>query len=382
MAPTPALPVEARRILELARRDRAGARAALAALPLEEQVELVCRTPAARRGELLELVPAPEALVPALPEAELCFTLKAIGLADSAWLLEHATGEQITTCVDLDAWRDEAPDPAALTAWLDAFAEAGEDTLVRAARSLDPELLVVQMRERAEVFMKPGGDDDWQPPAEAHTLEGQFWLRARRDGDDLASLLELLDALFREDYWFYFRLMQGAIWELESENELWAERWRAGRLQDIGFPPRDESLPLYAFLPADELAALPEDARALDVDAWRLPVWQPELPVAADARQLVFRAAAELDAEERGAFLYALLGLANKVAVAERLPLSDAESMPAALERAADLASAGLEHLARRHALAPVEILRRVRLDRLFRVGVNLRGERPALTPA
>jgi hypothetical protein len=100
--------------------------------------------------------------------------------------------------------------------------------------------------------------------------------------------------------------------------------------------------------------------------------------VAPDARHLLFRAAAELEADERAAFLYALLGLANKVAVADGLPLSDAESTPAAIERAAELASAGLEHLAREHGLAAAELLRRVPLDRLFRVGANLRGERPA----
>jgi hypothetical protein len=378
MPSSPALPTEARRLLELARSDRSAARAALAALSPEQQAELVCRTPVARRGELLDLAPAPDAIVPRLPEAELCFTLKAIGLAESAWLLEHATNEQIVACLDLDAWRGELPDRAAIAGWLDALAEAGEETLVRAARALDPELLVLELRQRAEVSMKPGGDDDWEPPDGAKTLEGVFWIRARQENDDLASVLELVDALFREDYWLYFRLMQGAIWELDPENEQWAERWRAGRLQDLGFPPREEALPIYARLRPEELAAIPEEARALEVDAWRLPVWQPQLPVAPDARQLLFRAAAELDADERAAFLYALLGLANKVAVADGLPLSDAESTPAAIERAAELASAGLEHLAAEHGLGAADLLRRVPLDRLFRVGANLRGERPA----
>jgi hypothetical protein len=111
-------------------------------------------------------------------------------------------------------------------------------------------------------------------------------------------------------------------------------------------------------------------------------VFAPQLPLAPDARQLVFRAAADLEADERAAFLYALLGLANKVAVAGGMPLSDAASMPAAIERAAELASAGLAQLAERHARAPVELLRRVRLEHLFRIGANLRGERPAPRPA
>jgi hypothetical protein len=372
------LPAQARDILDLARRDRAAARDAFSALPLDAQVELVCRAPVARRGELLDLAREPEALIPRLPEAELCFTVRAVGLGEAGWILEHATSEQLVAAVDLDAWALDAPDPGALSEWLDATVTAGEPTLLRAARALDPELLVLALRDRIEAWLKPSGDEDWQPPEHTRTLEGQFYWRARHEGDDLETLAKLLDALFREDYWLYFRMLQGTIWELDTETRVWAERWRTGRLEDLGFPPRDDAvLALYAHLPPEELAALPADARALEVDAWRLPVWRPELPVSVDARHGVFRAAAELDAEDRAAFFYALLGLANAVAVADRLPLGEAESTPRAIERAAQLASDALEHLASTHGLPAPEILRRTPLLRLYRIGANLRGESP-----
>ena len=381
--PLPLLPAPARRILDLARRDRAAARDAMSELSLDAQVELVCRTPVARRGELLDLARKPEALIPRMPEAELCFTIKAIGLGEAGWILEHATTEQLVAAVDLDAWALDAPNPIALVEWLEAAVTAGEPTLLRAAQALDPELIVLALRDRIEVWLKPSGDNDWEPPGQTRTLEGQFYWRARHEGDDLEALAKLMDALFREDYWLYFRMMQGTIWELDTETRVWAERWRTGRLEDLGFPPRDDAvLALYAHLRPEELAALPADARALEVDAWRLPVWQPELPVAADARHAVFRAAAELSAEDRGAFFYALLSLANAVAVADRMPLGEAESTPRAIERAAELASDGLEHLAGAHGLPEPEILRRIPLLRLYRIGANLRGESPPIDPA
>jgi hypothetical protein len=381
--PLPLLPAPARRILDLAGRDRAAARDAMSELPLDTQVELVCRAPVARRGELLDLAREPEALIPRMPEAELCFTIKAIGLGEAGWILEHATTEQLVAAVDLDAWALDAPNPTALVEWLEATVAAGEPTLLRVARALDPELVVLALRDRIEVWLKPSGDNDWEPPGQTRTLEGQFYWRARHEGDDLEALAKLMDALFREDYWLYFRMMQGTIWELDTETRVWAERWRTGRLEDLGFPPRDDALlALYAHLPPEELAALPADARALEVDAWRLPVWQPELPVAADARHAVFRAAAELGTEDRGAFFYALLSLANAVAVADRMPLSEAESTPGAIERAAELASVGLEHLAGVHGLPAPEILRRIPLLRLYRIGANIRVESPPSDPA
>ena len=104
MATLPVAPDDPRAVLKLARENRRAAVEALRATPVEDQVALVCNAPRAARGELLDLLPEPERVIPLLPEAELCFTVKAIGLADSAWVLEHATPEQVTAAIDLDAW--------------------------------------------------------------------------------------------------------------------------------------------------------------------------------------------------------------------------------------------------------------------------------------
>ena len=368
---------EARDVLQLAKRDRAAAARALDALPLERQVELVCETPVARRAALLELLSRPELVIPALPEAELCFTAKAVGLADAGWILEHATDEQMVACLDLDAWREVAPDRASLDAWLVAFADAGPETLVRAAHALDPELLVLGLKARIEVWLKPN-DDDWVAPTGAHTLEGQFWFRAQRDDDDLEEIQTLLRSLFESDYWLYFRLMQGVIWELEGETEEWALRWRAGRLEDLGFPPWDEAMRIYGYLRASKRAEIPPQGRVLDVDAWRLPIWLPQLPAGVDARFSLFRAFEKLSDEERRSAFYAFIALANKVAVADRLSLGDAESIPSGIEKAASVASRGLEFVAAANGLDGTEVVRRVSLERLFRVGASLdRAERP-----
>src|SRR5690606_41125012 len=90
------------------------------------------------------------------------------------------------------------------------------------------------------------------------------------------------------------------------------------------------------------------------------------------------RAAAELDDDARRRFFYAFVALANKVAVADRLPLGDADSLPRAIDKAARVASAGLEVLAERHGLPLAEVLRRAPLVRLFRIGARLDPARTA----
>jgi len=150
-------------LLALARHDKHAAEEALAGLSLEHQLALVCEAPAGQRARLLELLPQPEAAVPLLPDAELVFTVKAVGLDDGSWLLEHATPRQLATCFDLDAWQGLDPDRGQLAHWFAVIAEAGEETLVRAAHAIDPEVLALYLRDQIDVMLDPK-DDDWQPP--------------------------------------------------------------------------------------------------------------------------------------------------------------------------------------------------------------------------
>ena len=270
-------------------------------------------------------------------------------------------------------------EPRRLDAWLDAIAATDDQAALRSTLALDPELLVHYLRGRVAVEQKPSGDEDWQPPLGAQTLEGQFYFAPLREGDDVAAVVRLLRLLFEHEYWTYFRMLQGVLWELPSENEEWALRWRSGRLQDLGFPSWEEAMQLYNYLSPQQLAALPEATRALDVEAWRLPVWLPELPAAHDAKHLVFRALARLDAEERRAAFYAFVAVANAVAVADGMELGDAETTPAAIDKAALWVSRGLDHVATHNQVAAEEVLRRLPMAALFRVGANLdpRAARP-----
>jgi hypothetical protein len=377
----PSIPDEAARILELARRDRVAAAERLTSRPVDEQVALVCETPVARRAELLGLLEAPEKVVPRLPEAELCFTVKAVGPEHAGWLVEHATRDQLVACVDLDAWSLQRFDPRRFQDWLAAAHAAGDDALERLARGVDAEVLVLALQDRVAVELKPsheGEREGWEPPPGAQTLEGQFYYVPRREGDDLEEITALLRVLFERSYWDYFRFMQGAIHELPSDTEAWAEHWRRGRLEELGFPPRDEAVAIFARMEPEDRERLPEPTPTLDwvYEGWSLPVWVPPVPLERDAEHLLLAAAARLDEERRRAFLVRLLAVANKVAVAWDLPLSDVESVPLAMEEAVRTASRGLDTLARAHGEAPEALLSRVSLEHLFRVGASFSPEK------
>jgi len=374
------LPVaSARSLLQLAGKDRAAARKALASMSLDEQVAAVCEAPVAMRNRLLDLVPEPEAVIPLLPEAELCFTCKEVGVEDASRLLAYATDHQIVACIDLDAWHGLTPDIRKLDSWMMSLAEAGDDTLFRAAQAMDPEVLALYLRDHVTVELKPSGDEDWQPPEGGQTLEGQFYFIARRDADDVSVLRRLLIVLFQHDYWLYFRMMQSVTEEMTAEIEEWALRWRTGRLEDLGFPSWDHSMRIYGHLRPERLAEVPLEPPDIDFSEWQLPVWITDLPAAADSRHALFRAVGRLDTEARSRFFYTFMSLANKIAVADKRDLGDAETLPATIEKAARVASLGLEHVASVNALDLTDALQRLPLEQLFRIGVNLApaGVRP-----
>jgi hypothetical protein len=365
---------QARRLLQLARSDRLAAEKQLATLTPEQQAAVVCEAPLAMRRRMLDLLSDPESVVPLIPEAELCYTCRAIGLEDANWLLPMATAEQVVACFDLDAWSGLTVDTARLDSWLAALADTDSETLLRAAQALDPELLAIFLRNHVDVYLKPSPQDDpdWSPPDSSQTLEGQFYFVAKDSKDDLTSVLGLLHALFSGDYWLYFRAIQAVHEESATENEEWALRWRTGRLEDLGFPAWDRAMRIYGFVRPDRRADLSDKTDVLDLNNPSLPIQVSDLPGSHSEERSIFRAIRELEAEERSALLSSLIRLANSVAVADRMELGDADSLPRAIDKATRFASDGLDFVSEKNAVSLEEALRRTPLDRLFRVGVNL----------
>lgn len=372
LTPTP----DADSLLALARRDPDAARAALDALPPRAQAALVCTAPHADRGDLIDLLERPERVIPLLPAAEVCFTARAIGLADAGTLLVHATLAQVRTAVDLDAWRGDAPDRASLGDWLLALADAGEENLLRALEGLDRELVVLWLRDAADISVRE--TDDFHAPHGAMTMDGVFYLVPRRDGDYLELVMTALRVVYEADPVFYRALLYGAMSESDADCEEFALRWRTGRLADLGFPAREEALRAFGYVRREDRAKLDPAAAAPAARATSRAL--AVFPFTGE--HAIFQAARTLPAPARDAFGRRFLALANQVAVASGLPLGDPASIPRAMERAAETASRGLAHVASARGLAPDEVLRRVSLERLHRVGASLAVDVKAAGPA
>lgn len=359
-------------LLRLSRSSRAAARRALARITPAQQAEACRELRPEVRSEFLMLCDHPEQVVPLLPEAELTITIRSSGMSDAAWLLEVASPEQRVACVDLDCWGPWKLDRGRLVEWVDAAIEAGRPTLLKALQEWDPELWLLALRGMTEVAVL--GKED-EPPPGWMTQDGVVYWNPNGD-EDFARVHEIAQASFAEATPRYWQLVYGLLFELPSDVEEYAIKWHTARMGDLGFPDLEQAMQIYRPL-------RPEAARVIEVPAddeeESALVPQPQLPKQL-AGTLVGEALGELPPQRAAEILGYVLGVANSVAVADRLRLSEPESIPAATEKAVRGMDLGLRELARLRGRTPAEVLDRTPPVDLFRIGAtadDTLGHRP-----
>jgi hypothetical protein len=348
-------------ILRLSRSDKAAAKRALAAMSAEDQA-LACQDLRLEaRSEFLMLVESPEDVVPLLPEAQLVQTVRAGGMSEAAWLLELATPEQRVAAFDLDCWNGTELVISRVHEWLDALIEAGRPTLVKALEEIELEILLLAVHAEAEVAVV---SKEQVPPIGYFTPDGVVYFGTPEEVSP-HRVHEISHALFAESQALYWRMVYGLLFESPSECEEYALRWRTNRLQDLGFPDVEQAMRVYRPLAVERVADwVPPGAESALVESIALP------------RQLrgtlLGEALAKLDAGRAADLLGYVLGVANSLAIADNLPLSESESVPRALEKAVRGIDTGLRELARARDQAPEEVLDRTAPLDLFRVGATV----------
>jgi hypothetical protein len=337
-------------------------------LPVEALASAVLELPPDVRVELLELSDRVHEIVPLLPEAQLVHTIRHVGIADAGWLVEFASPEQRVAAIDLDCWRNGRLSPSRLFEWIDALIAAGSETLVAAFSEWDPELWVLAMQEMAD-FLIAGEHDD--VPGHFTTEDGLVFF-APRSSEHEDRLREILTTALSAGGRHYWRLVEGAAFESARESRELAARWHAGRLNDLGFPDREYALRAYRPLRPESvrLARTAFDGEPPPDDRLR-EAWLPE-PIRGTT---LGRALAELPAERAQERMGYVVAVANTLAVADELPLTDPESVQTSLMKALRGIERGLVELSRSRALSPARLIVEVAPLDLFRIGATVDPE-------
>jgi hypothetical protein len=154
------------------------------------------------------------------------------------------------------------------------------------------------------------------------------------------------------------RLLSTLRWELPSELEETALRWRTGRLADLGYPSLEEALSWYARPPPGEASAPGSPSRT------------PGFFLAPLAEgTLLARAAARLAAEDRAGLELQLIGAGNAVLVADGIDPVELEQVREAVAGARAMVELGLAQRSGGDLDRAVAALAGTPVKRLFQEG-------------
>ena len=307
-----------------------GREKALAPAELEEARTALTQARGRKRLDVILGARNPQALVRALPADELYLTIRDIGLADAAPLVQLASAHQFKVFLDLDAWRRDAFDAKKVLPWLRAARAGAQRDLRAEARwarkraGLDAEVLLLVLRATVRMHdLEKDPDPEFEGDHFMRTPEGKYMLEFLVEGVEYAAIRGLLDDLYAEDPFMASRLLASIEWDVPSELEESALRWRTGRLADLGHPTVEDALSWFARPPRT-----PGHAAAA-------PARPPGFFLATLASgSLLDRAAARLEPDDREPVEGEIVAAANAVLVADAVDPGDLEAVRGAFEAA------------------------------------------------
>ncbi len=338
---------------------------ALAPDELAKTREALSRARGKKRLDVLLAFRDPQALVRALPADDLYLVVRDVGLSDAAPIVQLASAPQFRIFLDLDAWTNGTFHARKALPWLRA-ARAGAHLEPRAAArwarklaGLDLEVLFLVFRSTLRIHeLEQDPDPAIASDRFMRTPEGKFVVEFQVDGTEYAAVRGLVDDLYAEDPFKATRLLSAIRWELPSDLEEEALRWRNGRLADLGYPSADEALSWFARPP-------------------RAPAHRPGAPArpagfflaTLDRGSLLDRAAARLDPAERRAVEAQIVAAANAVLVADGVDPGDVDAVRSAFESARGYLDLGLEKLAGTDEPRAADALAATPVKRIFQEG-------------
>jgi hypothetical protein len=302
----------------------------------------------------LEDVEDPDALVPRIDAQD--FVRVARALRDENrldLLLGHATAEQLTSLIDLDAWQRDRVDVPQARVWLMLLArlyqamDKPRGALIDLLYGMDPEMWTLALLPGTEVIDLDPEDDQSRDLAHEQldhlrtwdTPDG-FFVVGVPDDEFGQQALATIELVYQDDLDEGRKLLLSIQAGMYSQIEEDLRGWREGRLADLGFVAWEEAMKL--FVPYDRKTAATEEPRDFryltDPDGMlALPRWQTS--------GLLARVLERLEAAEHGLRAREFLLLVSEVMAAQRFPAGDTGLQERAIHQTQATISLGLELL-------------------------------------
>lgn len=197
-------------------------------------------------NDIIDLPNAP-AIVERMDSVSLFRLIKAAGFDQGVDLIPYATPQQVQTFVDFDVWRRDRMITERFHRWLDAVIDGMDSKRFKVVmRDLDSEVIALYVKQGLVVEpIEEGQIPEHMPMHTERSPDGVYAIAYPEDETYATVLRKLIKRLYEEDRVLAWTLLEAARWELASEMEEFAYRWRQGRLEEEGFVPREEAMAVY-----------------------------------------------------------------------------------------------------------------------------------------
>lgn len=205
----------------------------------------------ARRGARLLEATDQAAEVAALEPLEAYLIARELGLDQARPLLLHLTEGQLQACVDLTCWQRHDFQASALAEWLSPFADEGASALAKTFFALDEEVQILFLAQTIKVYsfeddQIPEPEDDLEEKIRATTPDTLYLLEMKEEEALPINPLGLVGALYQHDADEASHLIAAVRWEMPSQIEEEALRFRSNRMHELGFVAPDEATILFS----------------------------------------------------------------------------------------------------------------------------------------
>jgi hypothetical protein len=347
-----------------------------------ELVQQLMGISAKKRLETLLARADAQAVVAAFPVQDFFYFVKEIGPDDSGPLLALARVEQLLHLFDIEWWNKDQLQPAKALQWLERLDSVSGESLLRWLYEADFELLVALFKKWVHVMVAPEDIDPLEAREELpkHTVDDRyFWETQYLQFEDFLS--RLLNLIFEVHPGFFGELMNHILWASGPQIEEDAFRFHCARIEDQAIPGFYDALDIYSTIARDEIGHDKETVAMMPASTSA-----PSFPLVSLPRSDLLHAALKKihDARETDIVQLELASLANKVIVADELPLDEPDTLRQAMAKVSAYVNLGLDIMARGSLDHAARIVRSVFLEHLFRLAhtrvMRLRGRLKQLT--
>lgn len=323
----------------------------------------------ARMEAILDRVDAAQ-IVQAMNPQDLYLTVKEIGPDDALPLLSLASTSQWIHFFDMECWHKDRLMPSQGIEWLERLARAGSEALIKWLNEVDFFFFISLMKKCLRVAVRPDDVDltealDYLPP---NTIDDQYFWECRYP--DYEGLVKyLLSVMFEMNHTFYREVMDYILYTLDAEMEEEAYRFRKGRLEDQAVPDYYDAISIYAPMEPAEISfekeVIVKDEPVIESPSFALALMNERSDLLRTAISTI------TDVSILDHLRLELALLANKVFIADQVPLEDRDRLEEAMDKVTATVNLGLHIVSRGATDYASLVVRKAFVEHLFRVGYS-----------